>query len=110
MGKPWPGHGLDIWGQGPGPGRNALAIGARAPGPRALLVGRTDFQKMHPQKRGPDMLFDCFFMEIQKKRDARTSRFHQVSRRDLCYVSENKGFRFYQKGKIEGPEPPTGSG
>ena len=28
-------------------------------------------------------------------RDARTSRFQQVARRDLCYASENKGFHFH---------------
>ena len=27
-------------------------------------------------------------------RDVRTSHFHQVSRRDLCYVSENEQIRF----------------
>ena len=27
-------------------------------------------------------------------RDVRTSHFHQVSRRDLCYVSENEEIRF----------------
>ena len=34
------------------------------------------------------------FMKTKKMRDARTIIFAAESRRDLCYVSENKGFRF----------------
>ena len=49
------------------------------------LVGKTHFQTMHPH------FID--FNETKKMRDVRTSRFHRVSRRDLCYVSENEGFR-----------------
>ena len=59
--------------------------GIRKVGP-VPLVGGTDFQKIHPNFGD--------FNETKKMRDVRTSRFHQVSRRDLCYVSENEGFRF----------------
>ena len=34
------------------------------------------------------------FDKSKKMRNVRTIIFHQVSRRDLCYVSENEGFRF----------------
>ena len=37
------------------------------------------------------------FDKSKKMRNVRTIIFHQVSRRDLCYVSENKGFRFWEK-------------
>ena len=33
-------------------------------------------------------------------RDVRTIILAAVSRRDLCYVSENKGFRFLEKNKL----------
>ena len=33
----------------------------------------------------------------KKTRDVRTIHFHPFSRRDLCHVSENKGFRFVKK-------------
>jgi hypothetical protein len=37
----------------------------------------------------------CFaFYGSKNMRDVRTIMFTAVSRRDLCYVSENKGFRF----------------
>ena len=48
------------------------------------LVGKTNLQPMHPNFTD--------FNETTKMRDVRTSRFHRVSRRDLCYVSENEGF------------------
>ena len=35
--------------------------------------------------------------KYKKMRDVRTSRFHPFSRRHLCYVSENDGFRFVKK-------------
>ena len=34
------------------------------------------------------------FKNIKKMRDVRTIILAAVSRRDLCYVPENKGFRF----------------
>ena len=37
---------------------------------------------------------DPIFDEHEKMRDVRTIIFHRVSRRDLCYVSENGCFRF----------------
>ena len=39
------------------------------------------------------VIFDDF-MKTKKMRDVRTIILAAVSRRDLCYVSENKGFRF----------------
>jgi hypothetical protein len=39
------------------------------------------------------MIFDDF-MKTKKMRDVRTIILAAVSRRDLCYVSENKDFRF----------------
>ena len=41
-----------------------------------------------------DKLF-CVFMKTKKTRNARTIILPAVSRRDLCYASENEGFRFY---------------
>ena len=35
------------------------------------------------------------FMKTKKMRDVRTIILAAVSRRDLCYVSENEGFRFF---------------
>ncbi len=40
------------------------------------------------------------FMSIKKMRDVRTIISAAESRRDLCYVSENKGFRVHQRGKL----------
>ncbi len=40
------------------------------------------------------MYFLKDFDTIKKMRDVRTIILAAVSRRDLCYVSENKGFRF----------------
>ena len=42
------------------------------------------------------MIFDDF-MKTKKMRDVRTIILAAVSRRDLCYVSENEGFRFWKK-------------
>ena len=36
------------------------------------------------------------FDGCEKMRDVLMSRFHQVSHRDLCYVSEHEDFRFVQ--------------
>ena len=41
------------------------------------------------------MMFDDF-LNAKKMRDVHTIILAAVSRRDLCYVSENKGFRFEQ--------------
>ena len=40
------------------------------------------------------------FMKTKKMRDVRTIILAAVSRRDLCYVSENEGFCFGQKTLI----------
>ena len=44
------------------------------------------------------MSFFDDFKNIKKMRDVRTIILAAVSRRDLCYVSENKGFRFWNQG------------
>ena len=43
-----------------------------------------------------DKALFCVFMKTKKTRSARTIILPGVSRRDLCYASENEGFRFYQ--------------
>ena len=83
-------------GQGPyGPGpiwaRAHMGPGPLGPGP--FLVGRTPHQKTHPGKKSPNCVFK-YFLETKKMRNVRTIILAAVSRRDLCYVSENKGFRF----------------
>ena len=75
-------------GQGP--------YGPRALGPGPFLVGQTPHQKTHPGKRVQIVFFVCF-LETKKMRGVRTIILAAVSRRDLCYVSENKGFRFGQE-------------
>ena len=37
------------------------------------------------------------FDKPKKMRNVRTIIFHPFSRRDLCHVSENEGFRFVEK-------------
>ena len=49
------------------------------------------------------LMFDDFD-KSKKTRNVRTIVFHPFSRRDLCYVSENKGFRFY-KAKLSQESP-----
>ena len=41
------------------------------------------------------------FDTIKKMGDVRTIILAAVSRRDLCYVSENKGFRFAKRKRKE---------
>ena len=48
---------------------------------------------LYPHKELVLSIFDGFDKH-EKMRDVHTSRFHRVSCRDLCYVSENEGFRF----------------
>ena len=83
-------------GQGPhGPGptwaRAHLGPGPLGPGP--FLVGQTPHQKTH-LKNNKIMSFFDDYKNIKKMRDVRTIILAAVSRRDLCYVSENEGFRF----------------
>ena len=76
-------------GQGPyGPGP------IWAPGPS--LLGKHLTKKRTLEKRVQIVFFVCF-LETKKMRDVRTIILAAVSRRDLCYVSENKGFRFAKK-------------
>ena len=78
-------------GQGPyGPGP-IWAPGPWAPGPS--LLGEHLTKKTHPGKKSPNCVF-VYFLETKKMRDVHTIVLAAVSRRDLCYVSENKGFRF----------------
>ena len=89
-----------IWGrahmgQGPyGPGP-IWVPGPWAPGPSSL--GKHLTKKRTPEKRVQIMFFS-FFWETKKMRDVRTIILAAVSLRDLCYVSENEGFRFLKKG------------
>ena len=83
-------------GQGPyGPGpiwaRAHMGPGPLGPGP--FLVGQTPHQKRTLEKRVQMVFFSAFF-ETKKMRGVRTIILAAVSRRDLCYVSENEGFRF----------------
>ena len=48
------------------------------------------------------MLFFDDFKNIKKMRDVRTIILAAVSRRDLCYVSENEGFRFVNSATHRG--------
>ena len=73
---------------GPGP------IGPRAPGPRALPCWANTSPKNAPWKKESKLCFFCVFFETKKMRDVRTIILAAVSRGDLCYVSENEGFRF----------------
>ena len=71
-----------------------MGPGSLGPGP--FLVGQTPHQKTHPGKKSPNCVFGCF-LETKKMRDVRTIILAAVSRRDLCYVSENEGFLFSAK-------------
>ena len=94
---------LNIWyandlPYGPGPTWARAHMGQGPYGPLALvpgpfLAGRTPHQKTHPGKKSPNCVFWLFFGN-KKMRGVRTIILAAVSRRDLCYVSENEGFRF----------------
>jgi hypothetical protein len=56
-------------------------------------LGKHLTKKRTLEKRVQIVFFLSFF-ETKKMRDIRTIILAAVSRRDLCYVSENKGFRF----------------
>ena len=73
---------------GPGP---IWAPGPWAPGPS--LLGEHLTKKRTLEKR-VQIVFFVYFLETKKMRGVRTIILAAVSRRDLCYVSENKGFRF----------------
>ena len=78
-------------GQGPyGPGP-IWAPGPWAPGPS--LLGENLTKKRTLEKR-VQIVFFCVFFGNKKMRGVRTIILVAVSRRDLCYVSENEGFRF----------------
>ena len=73
-------------GQGP--------YGPRAPGPS--LLGEHLSKKRTLEKR-VQIVFCVYFLETKKMRDVCRVILATVSRRDLCYVSENKGFPFAKK-------------
>ena len=78
-------------GQGP--------YGPRAPGPWApgpSLLGEHLTKKRTLEKRVQIVFFGCF-LDTKKMRGVRTIILAAVSHRDLCYVSENKGFRFLMR-------------
>ena len=100
-------------GQGP--------YGPRAPGPRALPCWANTSPKNAPWKKESKLCFLCVFWKQKrcatsvrsfwrryraeifvicwkrkKVRDVHRIILEAVSRRDLCYVSENKGFRFWK--------------
>ena len=81
---PWPG--MAHMGQGP--------YGPRDPGPRVLPCWANTSPKNAPWKKRVQIRFFFCFWETKKMRDVRTIILAAVSRRDLCYVSENEGFRF----------------
>ena len=89
---------LNIWyandlPYGPRPiwARAHWAPGPWAPGPS--LLGKHLTKKRTLEKR-VQIVFFVYFLETKKMRDVRTIILAAVSRRDLCYVSENEGFRF----------------
>ena len=67
-------------------------VSRNLPGARGFVV--TEYQPVATHGDPTQTIFEIL-MKTKKMRDARTSRFQPVARRDLCYVSENKGFRFY---------------
>ena len=78
-------------GQGPyGPGP-IWAPGPWAPGPS--LLGEHLTKKRTLEKR-VQIVFSVYFLENKKMCGVRTIILAAVSRPDLCYVSENEGFRF----------------
>ena len=76
-------------GQGP--------YGLGPPGPS--LLGEHLTEKRTLEKRVQIVFLGCF-LETKKMRGVRTIISAAVSRRDLCYVSENEGFRFWKKAVI----------
>ena len=87
---------------GPGPIWAGGHMGPWAPGPS--LLGKHLTKKRTLEKRVQIMFFVCF-LETKKMRDVRTIILAAVSRRDLCYVSENKGFRFAKNKLIQNADP-----
>ena len=75
-------------------GQGPYGPGLLGPGP--FLVGQTPHQKTHLKKYLNHVILKDF-KNIKKMRDVRTIILAAVSRRDLCYVSENEGFRFANK-------------
>ena len=97
-----PGLNIQIWdiahmGHGPygaGPiwAKAHMGQGPYGPGP-IWAKGEHLTKKRTLEKRVQIVFFVCF-LETKKMRDVRTIILAAVSRRDLCYVSENEGFRF----------------
>ena len=85
-----------IWARGP-MGQGPYGPGAIwAPGPWALgpsLLGE-NLTKNAPWKKESKLCFFAVFWKQKKCATSVPSFLAAVSRRELCYVSENKGFRF----------------
>ena len=62
-----------------------------------ILRATSDPQGHHGRAQRPgEQGFSNVFTNTKKTRSVRTIILPAVSRRDLCYASENEGFRFYQ--------------
>ena len=92
---------LNIWYANDLP-RPIWAPGPWAPGPS--LLGEHLTKKRTLEKRVQIVFFDCF-LETKKMRGVRTIILAAVSRRDLCYVSENEAFRFASSATHRGACP-----
>ena len=73
-------------------GQGTYGPGPWAPGPS--LLGEHLTKKRTLEKRVQIVFLFCCFWETKKMRGVRTIILVAVSRRDLCHVSENEGFRF----------------
>ena len=61
-----------------------------------ILRATSDPQGHHGRAQRPgEQGFSNVFTNTKKTRSVRTIILPAVSRRDLCYASENEGFRFY---------------
>ena len=69
-------------------------------GPRALPCRANTSPKNAPWKKESKLCFFVYFLETKKMRDVHAIILAALSRRDLCYVSENKGFRFVKNNLI----------
>ena len=93
-------HGPSHMGQGPYGPRPTWAkahMGQGPYGPRALPCWANTSPKNAPWKKESKLCLFVYFLETKKMRDVRTIILAAVSRRDLCYVSENKGLRLAEK-------------
>ncbi len=64
------------------------------PGPLGPSLLGGHLTKKRTLEKRVRIVFFCCFGETKEMRDVRTIILAAVLRRDLCYVSENEGFRF----------------